>query len=82
MQEIFYIMLGIPLIIFMLLVAPIWLVLHYRTRRQLNQGLDQEDVHQLEHLAQTAEEMSERIRTLERILDHESPGWKERQQSS
>ncbi|MFT6690310.1 MAG: phage shock protein B, partial [Colwellia sp.] len=28
-----------PVIIFMIIVAPIWLVLHYRSKKQVSQGL-------------------------------------------
>ena len=28
-----------PLIIFLIFVAPIWLILHYRSKKQVNQGL-------------------------------------------
>ena len=32
-------MLMAPLILFVLVVAPIWIILHYRSKRQMNQGL-------------------------------------------
>jgi len=31
-------LLVVPMIIFMLVVAPVWLVLHYRSQRKMNQG--------------------------------------------
>lgn len=31
-------MLMAPLILFVLVVAPIWIILHYRSKRQMNQG--------------------------------------------
>ena len=31
-------MLVMPLVIFMIFVAPIWLILHYRSKKQVNQG--------------------------------------------
>ena len=31
-----------PLIIFLIFVAPIWLILHYRSKKQVNQGLTAE----------------------------------------
>lgn len=65
-----------PLIIFMLLVAPIWLVLHYRSKRQISQGLTEEEYQQLNELLHRAEKMSERIDSLERILDAEAPEWR------
>ncbi len=69
-------MLVAPIIIFMIIVAPIWLVLHYRSKRQLSQGLSEGDYQQLHELAATADKMANRIETLEAILDAESPQWR------
>ncbi len=67
-----------PLIIFMIFVAPIWLILHYRSKKQVNQGLTAEEYASLQELADKAEKMSDRIKTLEAILDSESPEWRNR----
>lgn len=69
-------MLMAPIIIFMIIVAPIWLILHYRSKRQLNQGLSEGDYRQLHELAATADKMANRIKTLEAILDADSPEWR------
>jgi len=69
-------MLIAPILLFLFLVAPIWLILHYRSKRQVGQGLTEEEYRQLNQLGQQAEKMSERIRTLEAILDEESPDWR------
>ncbi|PTB87396.1 envelope stress response membrane protein PspB [Pseudidiomarina aestuarii] len=71
-------MVTIPLIIFMIFVAPIWIIMHYRAQRKINQGLNQDEVAQLQELARQGERMRERIHTLEAILDAESPKWRER----
>jgi phage shock protein B len=65
-----------PLIVFLVIVAPIWLVLHYRSKRQLSQGLSEGDYTQLHELAATADKMTTRIKTLEAILDAEAPQWR------
>ncbi|WP_348523876.1 envelope stress response membrane protein PspB [Endozoicomonas sp. G2_1] len=65
-----------PVIIFMVLVAPIWLILHYRSKRQVSQGLTEEEYIQLSELSELADKMSERIKTLEAILDAEAPEWR------
>lgn len=65
-----------PLIIFMIVVAPIWLVLHYRSKRDVNQGLSPDEYIQLSELSEVADKMNERIKTLETILDAETPGWR------
>lgn len=65
-----------PVIIFMLIVAPIWLVLHYRSKKQVSQGLSEEEYLQLSELSETADKMADRIKTLEAILDAETPDWR------
>lgn len=67
-----------PIIIFMVIVAPIWLILHYRSKRQISQGLSAEEYQQLSELAESADKMSDRIQTLESILDAEAPQWREK----
>ena len=65
-----------PIIFFMIVVAPIWLVLHYRSKRQVSQGLTEEEFSQLNDLIAKADKMAARIETLEAILDSESPEWR------
>ena len=65
-----------PLIIFMVIVAPIWLILHYRSKSQVSQGLSEEEYIQLSDLSEMADKMADRIKTLEAILDVETPDWK------
>jgi phage shock protein B len=65
-----------PVVIFMLIVAPIWLVLHYRSKGQVSQGLSEEEYIQLSDLSETADKMADRIKTLEAILDVETPDWR------
>lgn len=68
----------VPVVLFMLVVAPVWLVLHYRSKRQTGGVLNTQERQELEQLAEQAERMLDRIETLESILDVESPGWRER----
>ncbi|NMP17551.1 MULTISPECIES: envelope stress response membrane protein PspB [unclassified Thalassotalea] len=67
-----------PIIVFLVIVAPIWLILHYRSKRQISQGLTEEEYRQLSDLSETADKMAERIKTLEAILDAEAPDWRNR----
>ncbi|ANS85809.1 envelope stress response membrane protein PspB [Vibrio scophthalmi] len=69
---------ALPLVVFMIFVAPIWLILHYRSKRKTSSGLSQEDYQRLEKLSERAESMQKRVDTLERILDAESPTWRRR----
>ncbi len=57
-----------PIIIFMIFVAPIWLIMHYRSKKQVAQGLSEEEFAALTELAKKAEVMNERIQTLEALL--------------
>lgn len=65
-----------PVIIFMVVVAPIWLILHYRSKGQVSQGLSEEEYVQLSDLSEMADKMADRIKTLEAILDAETPDWR------
>jgi phage shock protein B len=58
------------------IVAPIWLILHYRSKKQVNQGLSEDEYITLQELADKAERMGDRIQTLEAILDAEAPEWR------
>ncbi|HEY9041960.1 MAG TPA: envelope stress response membrane protein PspB [Rheinheimera sp.] len=66
----------VPLILFMIFVAPIWVIMHYRSKNKIGQGLSDQELSQLNELAQRAEKMADRIKTLEAILDAESPKWR------
>jgi phage shock protein B len=65
-----------PVIIFMIVVAPIWLILHYKSKRQISQGFSEEEYTQLSELSELADKMADRIKTLEAILDAETPEWR------
>ncbi|NOU52829.1 envelope stress response membrane protein PspB [Pseudoalteromonas sp. JBTF-M23] len=65
-----------PIILFMLVVAPLWLILHYRSKKQVSQGLSEHEHRQLLELASKAEKMAERVETLEALLDQEAPEWR------
>ncbi len=71
-------LISAPIIIFMVIVAPLWIIMHYRSQRKLNEGLSQQELLQLQELAHQAERMQERVKTLEAILDAEAPQWRNR----
>lgn len=68
--------LAIPLTIFMLFVAPIWLWLHYSNRAERGNQLNGSERQRLIKLSDEAQRMRERIETLEQILDAEHPNWR------
>jgi phage shock protein B len=65
-----------PIVIFLIFVAPIWLIMHYRSKRQIAQGLSSQEIDELNKLAHKAEMLGERVKTLEAILDAEAPEWR------
>ncbi|WP_114193796.1 envelope stress response membrane protein PspB [Edaphovirga cremea] len=69
--------LAIPLTIFALFVAPIWLWLHYSSRQQNGTQLSQQEMQQLTQLTRDATRMRDRIQALEEILDAEHPNWRQ-----
>lgn len=66
----------VPLILFMIFVAPLWVMMHYRSKNKIKQGLSDAELNQLNELTVRAEKMAERIKTLEAILDADSPRWR------
>ena len=65
--------LQVPLILFLVIVAPIWIIAHYTTRWRLAKTLSSEDEKQFAELWQIAERMEQRIDSIERILETEEP---------
>ncbi|RDE22721.1 envelope stress response membrane protein PspB [Motiliproteus coralliicola] len=66
----------VPSIVFLTIVAPLWLILHYWSKRKAQQGLSQEEQQLLRQMAGTIEGLEQRINTLERILTDQDTGWK------
>ena len=66
-------------ILFLAVVCPIWIISHYITKARSNRGLTPEDESKLTTTWKSTRTMEERIRTLECILDADSPGWRKTQ---
>ena len=58
--------------------APLWIVFHYVTKMKTAKGLSVEDEKMLSEVWESTNRMEQRIMTLERILDIESPNWRSR----
>lgn len=65
-------------ILFMTVVLPLFLVLHYVTKWRTAKGLSNEDEKMLEDLWENAQRMESRINALETILDDEVEDWRKR----
>ena len=70
--------LMVPGVLFLIFVAPLWIILHYRSKGRSQGMLTADERAELERLASSAEDMRERIETLESILDAETPDWRRR----
>jgi len=66
----------VPIVLFLVIVAPIWLILHYATRNSASKRLTSKDESMLEDLHENARRMEDRIHNLERILDADAPEWR------
>ncbi|MGH7118448.1 MAG: envelope stress response membrane protein PspB [Acetobacteraceae bacterium] len=62
-------------ILFLVVVAPLWILAHYLTRWRSARGLSVEDERALGELWNAAQRMEARLANLERALDAETPGW-------
>ena len=72
----------VPTVVFLVIVAPLWIFMHYRSKQRAQSELTAEERQSLEQLAMRAEKMAERIETLEAILDSDTPGWRGRLQAT
>jgi phage shock protein B len=68
----------VPTVIFMVVVAPAWIWMHYRSKQHAQGALSETERAELETLSLQAERMLERIDTLEAILDAQTPEWRKR----
>lgn len=75
----FFEFIWVPLILILVIVAPIWIIAHYVTVWRTSKTLSGEDENMLQQLWEDASRMEDRIKTLERILDAEAPEWRKEQ---
>ena len=54
----------VPTIVFLVIVAPLWILMHYRSKQRARGELSAEERQLLELLSVRAERMGERIETL------------------
>lgn len=62
---------------FMVVILPVWLLLHYLTKMKSLQGLSDKDEESLVKIWGTTRTMQERIDALETILDDQHPNWRD-----
>jgi phage shock protein B len=66
-------------IVFLTVVAPLWIIFHYVTQWRSARRLSSDDERALGELWQSARRMEGRIEALEKVLDSEAPGWRMRE---
>jgi phage shock protein B len=65
-------------ILFLTVVAPVWIIAHYLTRWRTARTLSREDERVLGELWESAKRIEARMENLEKILDVEAPAWRTR----
>lgn len=66
----------VPLVVFLTIVMPIWIVFHYITiwkRERLQQRAEKTSFQDLHRLA---EKLEDRLEAIESILDNDAPEWR------
>jgi phage shock protein B len=63
-------------VLFMVIVAPTWIVMHYRSVNRSSSQLSEDDRQALEEMLVAVDRMADRIESLESILDADHPNWR------
>ena len=66
-------------IIFMTVIVPLFVVMHYTTKWKATKGLSDDEHQMLEDLWKESQAMQSRVNALETILDSEVPDWRNKQ---
>jgi len=72
-------LLTLALILFLVIPAPLFIVLHFVSKWKQSREISRDDEQMLEDLWQLSQRLGDRLETLERILDDESPDRRRRQ---
>jgi phage shock protein B len=66
-------------IIFMTVIVPLFVIMHYTTKWKATKGLSDDEHQMLEDLWKESQAMQSRVNALETILDSEVPDWRNKQ---
>ena len=69
----------VPMVLFMVIVAPIWIVMHYRSVNRSSRSLSDDDRESIDTMLVTVDKLNERIASLEAILDADHPNWRQQE---
>ena len=70
-------MLFVPMVLFMVIVAPTRIVMHYRSLSRSSSQLSEDDRQALEEMLVAVDQMADRIESLESILEADHPNWRQ-----
>ena len=76
----FFEFMFVPTILFMVVVAPIWISMHYSAITRSARGLNKEDRETVDQMIETVDKLTDRIATLETLLDSDHPNWRQQQE--
>ena len=76
----FFTFLFVPMIIFLVIVAPVWIIMHYRNVNRSSQSLNEDDRGNIDSMLATIDKLQDRIRALESLLDVDQPAWRSHRQ--
>ena len=68
----------VPTILFLVVVAPMWLTMHYRSVGRSSRSLSEEDREAIEQMLETVDKLTDRIVVLESLLDADHGDWRQR----
>ena len=69
-------LLGVALIVFLAIPAPIFIVLYFVSKWKQSRELSSADEKMLEDLWSSSQRLEERLEALETILDNDAPEWR------
>lgn len=72
----FFTFLFVPMIVFLAFVAPIWIIMHYRSVNRASHSLSEEERQTIDSMLATIDKLQERIQALEALLDVDQPEWR------
>jgi phage shock protein B len=64
------------LLALIVVIGPVWIVFHYATKARAGRRFSASDAATLDQMTATAQRLEQRVATLERILDAETPSWR------
>ena len=69
---------GIALIIFLAVPAPLFIVLHFVTKWKQSREISGGDEKMMEDMWRLSQRLEDRLESLETILDNEAPDWRKK----